>query len=91
MRRTVASGRVPTAISGVCAIRCWSGGPVGATLSVAVLCPQSEELKDWMALYADLPEAESIYDMMRQRLAGKLAGVKPPARTRSHRRRLHRP
>jgi soluble lytic murein transglycosylase-like protein len=40
--------------------------------------PQAEELKDWMAHYADLPEADSIYDLAQQRLGGRGAGLKPP-------------
>ncbi|PKU23818.1 murein transglycosylase [Telmatospirillum siberiense] len=43
--------------------------------------PQTEELKDWMARYADLPEANAIYDLARQRLGGSAAALKPPARS----------
>jgi soluble lytic murein transglycosylase-like protein len=39
---------------------------------------QPQELADWMSGYADLPEAQDIYDMAKQRL-GKTAGLKPPA------------
>lgn len=42
---------------------------------------QPEELKRWMAQYSDLPEADSIYDLAKQRLNGRLAGVKPPAQS----------
>lgn len=43
--------------------------------------PQGEELKDWMARYADLPEADAIYTLARQRLGAGVAAVKPPARS----------
>lgn len=43
--------------------------------------PQADELKDWMAQYSDLPEADSIYDMAKQRLGNKLAGLRPPTRS----------
>jgi soluble lytic murein transglycosylase-like protein len=40
--------------------------------------PQTEELTEWMARYADLPEADAIYDLAKQRLGGKTANLKPP-------------
>ncbi len=43
--------------------------------------PQTEELKDWMARYADLPEADAIYDLAKQRLGNKVSGLKPPTRS----------
>ena len=41
---------------------------------------QGSELKDWMAQYADLPEADGIYALARQRLDGRVREIKPPAR-----------
>jgi soluble lytic murein transglycosylase-like protein len=42
--------------------------------------PQLEDLKEWMAHYADLPEAQSVYDEIKQRWGNKVAGLKPPTR-----------
>lgn len=40
--------------------------------------PQMDELRDWMASYADLPEADAIYDLARQRLGAKAATLRQP-------------
>ncbi len=40
---------------------------------------QAEDLREWMARYADLPEADDIYDLAKRRLGRRIASVKPPA------------
>ncbi len=41
---------------------------------------QTEDLTEWMARYADLPEADDIYELAKQRLGKRIAAVKPPSR-----------
>jgi soluble lytic murein transglycosylase-like protein len=40
---------------------------------------QPQELKAWMARYADLPDAEEVFDLANQRFHRQAAGMKPPA------------
>ncbi|MTJ83284.1 MAG: lytic transglycosylase domain-containing protein [Telmatospirillum sp.] len=40
---------------------------------------QAEDLADWMARFADLPEAQSIYALARQRTGARFSNIKPPA------------
>ena len=40
-----------------------------------------EELKDWLADNADLPEAQDVYALARLLLGGRTTGLKPPAKS----------
>jgi len=42
-----------------------------------------EELAGWMARFADLPQANAVFALARQRLGSRAAGLKPPTRSAS--------
>lgn len=56
---------------------------VGHVLAARYFAPafhaSTEELRSWLAEYADLPEADDIYAMAKQRQGGRSAGLKPPS------------
>jgi soluble lytic murein transglycosylase-like protein len=58
---------------------------VGNLLAVRYLAGSyratGEELAGWMARFSDLPQANEIFVLARQRLGNRADGLKPPART----------